>query len=395
MKAKLIGIGAAGNKAAMMAIEKGVFTRDEVMLINTTHKDMKEEYADINVIIGSGMGGCGKERARAKKIALESLKEDKLNLDGIVNGTEDTVIIVSSSEGGTGCGASTIIAKYIREVLNVNVHLFVFTGFEDDARGLQNTVEYFQDIQDSFIVEAISNKKFLNGKTTKQEAEQLANEEFCRRMRAYLGLDLKDSHQNIDETDMYKINNTPGFMTIEVRDFDGIKKREDFDALFEDMIYNTKSLDFTKSSKRIGIFLFATEKTQSIGFDLDAIKFHLGEPFEFYTHIQTTQTNESVAIIASGMKLPTNDVNKVYEEYQARTANVDKAKDNFFDNVSSMHMNSEDAMFDLNDDKLANPTNDRKNDFFGKVEKETKEVVIQVGNKNKKRSKEEFLNGQY
>lgn len=130
-------------------------------------------------------------------------------------------------------------------------------------------------------------------------------------------------------------------------------------------------------------------------FDLDAIKFHLGEPFEFYTHIQTTHTNENVAIIASGMKLPTNDVNKVYEEYQARTANVDKAKDNFFDNVSSMHMNSEDAMFDLNDDKLANPTNDRKNDFFGQVEKETKEVVIQVGNKNKKRSKEEFLNGQY
>ncbi len=70
MKAKLIGIGAAGNKAAMQAIENGVFNREDVLLINTTRKDMKDNYDDINVIIGSGMGGCGKERNRAKNFLL-------------------------------------------------------------------------------------------------------------------------------------------------------------------------------------------------------------------------------------------------------------------------------------------------------------------------------------
>ena len=43
MKAKLIGIGAAGNKAAMTAIENGVFDRKDVLLVNTTRKDMKDE----------------------------------------------------------------------------------------------------------------------------------------------------------------------------------------------------------------------------------------------------------------------------------------------------------------------------------------------------------------
>ena len=81
MKAKLIGIGAAGNKAAMAAIEQGVFGREEVLLINTTRKDMKDEYDDINVIIGGGMGGCGKERGRAKNITIESLKSEKLKID--------------------------------------------------------------------------------------------------------------------------------------------------------------------------------------------------------------------------------------------------------------------------------------------------------------------------
>ena len=34
--------------------------------------------------------------------------------------------------------------------------------------------------------------------------------------------------KNIDETDLYKIATTPGFMTIETKEFDGIKKQADF-----------------------------------------------------------------------------------------------------------------------------------------------------------------------
>ena len=197
MKAKLIGIGAAGNKAAMQAIENGVFNREDVLLINTTRKDMKDNYDDINVIIGSGMGGCGKERNRAKNITIDSLKSEKLKIDQFPGADDDAIVIVSSSEGGTGCGSSTILAKYIREVLNLNAHLVIFTGFEDDARGLQNTVEYFQELQDNYTVEAISNKKFLATSKNKQEAEHTANLEFCDRMRVYLGLDLVDSNKNL------------------------------------------------------------------------------------------------------------------------------------------------------------------------------------------------------
>ena len=387
MKAKLIGIGAAGNKAAMTAIEQGVFDRSDVLLINTTRKDMKEEYDDINVIIGAGMGGCGKERGRAKSITIDSLKSEKLKIDSLPDPDDDAVVIVSSSEGGTGCGSSTILAKYIREVLNINVHLVVFTGFEDDARGLQNTVEYFQELQDNYTVEAISNKKFLSTSKNKQEAERKANNEFCKRMRTWLGLDLVDSDQNIDETDLYKIATTPGFMTIETKEFDGIKKQADFDRLFEEMIYDTKSLDFTPTAKRIGVFMYASERSQNIGFDNAKIREELGEPFEFFTHIQTVPAGqERVCIMASGIKLPTEEVEKIYNEYKTRTSNVDKKKDGFFDQIGGMKLEEDDDMFNLSNSTVKNPTLKVKENFFDSVKDDV--LVINVdGKKGNKSSK--------
>ena len=263
----------------------------------------------------------------------------------------------------------------------------VFTGFEDDARGLQNTVEYFQELQDNYTVEAISNKKFLSTSKNKQEAERKANNEFCKRMRTWLGLDLVDSDQNIDETDLYKIATTPGFMTIETKEFDGIKKQADFDRLFEEMIYDTKSLDFTPTAKRIGVFMYASERSQNIGFDNAKIREELGEPFEFFTHIQTVPAGqERVCIMASGIKLPTEEVEKIYNEYKARTSNVDKKKDGFFDQIGGMKLEEDDDMFNLSSSVVQNPTVKIKENFFDSVKDDV--LVINVdGKKGNKSSK--------
>ena len=67
MKIKLIGSGAAGNKAALAAMENGVVEKDSVLLLNTTEKDVDPAYKDIFVQISTGaFKGCGKERNLAK-----------------------------------------------------------------------------------------------------------------------------------------------------------------------------------------------------------------------------------------------------------------------------------------------------------------------------------------
>ena len=62
MKAKVIGIGAAGSKAAINLIEKGVMKRENIILINSTIGDVPVNYRDITVQYSNSTGGAGKER---------------------------------------------------------------------------------------------------------------------------------------------------------------------------------------------------------------------------------------------------------------------------------------------------------------------------------------------
>lgn len=378
MKTKLIGIGAAGNKAAIKAIESGVFTKDNVRLMNTTDRDVNHNYDEISIIFGNQRGGCGKERNLAKKLMLAALKDGSVDLSNFIENDDDVVIIVSSSEGGTGCGASTILAKYIDSVLGKNIHLFVFTGFEQDARGLQNTLEYFKDLDEAFTIESISNKKFLDDSINKADAENKANEEFVKRLRVFLGLDLRESDQNIDETDLYKLSTTAGFMDIEKHELKNIKNTADLSAIIRETFDYSKSLEYEKTAKRIGIILNVSERTKNIDPDISVIFNYTGEAFEVYNHIQIANPGETeyIAIIVAGLKLPIEELKAVYDTYIQRTTNIDKTHDNFLDEIGGFDTVEEDSMFNLK----AKKKQKNAESFFDELEEETvkpvqKEVV--------------------
>lgn len=374
MKAKLIGIGAAGNKAAIKAIDSGIFPLNDVRLMNTTDRDINHKYDDISIIFGNQRGGCGKERDLAKKLMITALKDGSIDMNSIVSNEDDVVIIVSSSEGGTGCGASTILAKYIDSVMGKNVHLFVFTGFEQDVRGLQNTLEYFKDLDESFTVEAISNKKFLDESKNKAEAEDKANEEFVKRIRVFLGQELRESDQNIDETDLYKLSTTSGFMDIEKHVLHNIKNVSDMSNVIREIFDYSKSLEYEKTAKRIGIILNVSERTKNIDPDLSTIFNYTGEAFEVYNHIQIANPGEDeyIAIIVAGLKLPIDELKAVYYAYTARTTNIDKSSDNFLDDIGGFEVMEEDSMFNLKSKKKKKSTET----FFDELDEEYTEKSI-------------------
>lgn len=395
MNAKVIGIGAAGNKAAISLIEKGILPRKDILLVNSTIKDIPEFYRDISFQFEKDSGGCGKERDIAKELALTSLKEGILNLDGLLDPDDSTVIIVNSSEGGTGCGASIILAKYFKEVLEANVHMFVFTGFEDDGRGLQNTVEYFQEINEQYTVQAISNKKFLEEAGSKIKAEKLANEDFAMKIKILLGQIIVDSEQNIDETDLYKVSTTPGFMMIDWMKLDKIKNIEDFNKVMTNLIDHTKSLDIsTPSAKRLGVIFNVSEKTQDyIDFSAQVLRKKLGFPYEFFYHIQNEGDVEFIAYIASGMDMPMDEIKSIYDRYLEASNRVNKNKDSFFDTISGFRGNQEDTMFNMNRNQLNKKggTNADKKAFFGAFSMEPPTEPSKFSNTNLKVTKDKEI----
>ena len=359
----IIGMGAAGNKATIRAIELGVVDPLSTVLINSTKKDIPENYKEISLIIGNNLKGCGKERGIAKDAIVSYLKEN--DTFAKIPVTTDRVIIATSTEGGTGSGSAPILAKYIRDVLGYNVSIFAFTGFENDVRGLKNTIEFMKELDEETTIQIVSNKKFLddaNNNYTK--AHELANDEFCRRILIMSGEILDETDQNIDDTDLHKLIDAPGLLDITYSDIESpLKNVEMFDKMCSKMVDESKSIDFAPTASRLGIiFNGKLSSREAIDFSYKTFKNKYGEPFEEYTHLQENNSykKEFLACVASGMKLPIEAMQKTYEEYQNRTSKISKDRDSFFDAIVDFKESEDDKMFDMR----KRPVKANKEDFF-------------------------------
>ena len=300
MKTLLIGIGAAGNKAVMTAVNEGVVKEEDAIIINSTSKDFPKDFKGKTIVLSPKDTGCGKERSIAKEYAMAAIKAGKLNLENINNYT--TVIIATSVEGGTGSGSTPIIAKFFNQVFRRNTHIIAFAGFGEDVRGLGNTVEFFQEIDGSLVVQIIRNSAFLAEGGNKFKAEKLANLEMCKRIRIITGEDLIASEQNIDDTDILKVSNTSGYMMVENTYIDTpLVSKDDFNKLIRKMIMNTKSVKSkTPGVVRIGVILNIEENTEdAIDSSFEEIIKYYGTPHEFFMQKQWDGNREYISIIAS------------------------------------------------------------------------------------------------
>lgn len=357
----VFGLGAAGNKAVIRAMELEVISKAHGSIINTTLKDIPSDYTENAIIIGKNKG-CGKERSISLEAIKNYLKNNEMNL---IPADVDRVVVVSSTEGGTGSGAAPILAKYIRTVLGYNVSIFAFTGFENDARGLSNTLNFMNELDKDLPVQIISNKKFLkeaSGNFIK--AQELANDEFCKRLLIMSGAILEESDQNIDDTDLHKLIDAPGLLDITYTDIEEtIKNQDNFNDLCSSIIDETKSIDFEPSASRIG-FIFNGKPTtrDAIDFSYRVLKNKYGEPFEVYTHIQDNKSfkKEFIAIIASGMKLPLEEMKKAKDEFLERSSKVSTGKDAFFDEIGDLKIDEDNNVFNMQ----KRNTTVSKDDFF-------------------------------
>ena len=95
LQVKVIGIGAAGNKAAIKLIEDKVVQKEDVILMNSTMRDIPQEYKDMAIMIEGSFQGYAKERGLANQYITENLRQNKISLDTILRPEDKFVIIVT------------------------------------------------------------------------------------------------------------------------------------------------------------------------------------------------------------------------------------------------------------------------------------------------------------
>lgn len=398
---KVIGAGAAGNKAAINLIENG-FNQNNVTLINSTIKDIPEKFHDNAIIFGANsesLGGCGKERDIGKKMLLRDMKIGNTNLDTIADPDTNAIVIVSSTEGGSGSAATPIIAKYIKEVVGIPVIVCLFFGFNSDVRGMQNSIEICQELSDDYGVIGISNYKFLDScNGNKLKAETAANNLFVELIKILTGSTIVPGSQNIDDTDLYKLAITPGYMCIGSANISKIKNIDQFNKQVSQAIDESKLVDSNnKGAKRIGLIFDAPDNIYDyIDFSCNIISEEFGIPYEMYTHIQNTSNPGTITWIAVGMAMPIDEIKEIYDNYLKNSKSVNKAKDSFFDEVSSFKGNREDAMFNMLGQSNTTKAKDSFFENFGlttipsKPKTSNNKPLVKTVNPTKSDSKKEY-----
>lgn len=351
-KIKVIGTGAAGNKGVIDLIKAQLIGNDECILVNSTDRDVPEDFKEFLINIGDGRGGCGKEFSLGRELAEESLHSGDLGqaLELLIDDNDESIIIVTSAEGGTGNGSTRALAEYCDQELELNTHIVIFTGFEDDARGLANTVELFKSINKNAIVHIIRNSTFLNdAKGSYVLAEQLANQEFCRLYESICGLKISPSFQNMDETDLYKTVNYPGYcVSMSINLGKTNVTQESIDEAIKTALSDLKTYRNDNGKCRmLGVILSIYDPTIPVNRRFEVIRDFFGNAHDGFVHLQYCNEDEeqNVTFIVSGMDMPQKDIQSIYDRYKKESSTIKRGADNFFEKKDTLKTDSDEFDF--------------------------------------------------
>jgi len=134
-KIKVVGAGGAGGNAVNAMIERGL-NGVEFIVVNTDAQDLRKSLAPTKLQIGTrttkGLGSGGNPN-----LGREAAIEDQAKIVEALEGA-DMVFITAGMGGGTGTGASPIIAQAAKEIgaLTIGVATKPF-GFEGPKRNRQ------------------------------------------------------------------------------------------------------------------------------------------------------------------------------------------------------------------------------------------------------------------
>ncbi len=159
-KIKVVGVGGGGGNAVSSMISEGGITGVEFVVINTDAQALLNNKATLKVQIGEnltrGLGSGGDP-----EIGRQAAEESRENLKEELSGA-DMVFITCGEGGGTGTGASPVVAEVAKEVgaLTVAVVTKPFE-FEGSKRRLaaDEGIQRLKEKVDTLIV--VPNQRIL------------------------------------------------------------------------------------------------------------------------------------------------------------------------------------------------------------------------------------------
>ena len=202
----VLGVGGAGGNAINGMIAAGL-QGVEFVAVNTDTQDLKMSKAEAKIQLGSnltkGLGAGG-------KIDLGQASADE-SLNEIINFIQGSnmVFITAGMGGGTGTGASHVIARAAKElnILTVGVVTlpFSYEGPTKMQRALQGLKELKKHVDTNIVIPNQNLFKVASEKTTFEESFELSNRVLKHGVQSITDLMVRPGIINLDFADVETI----------------------------------------------------------------------------------------------------------------------------------------------------------------------------------------------
>ena len=207
----VIGVGGAGGNAINAMIEAGM-QGVEFVAVNTDAQDLKMSKADAKIQIGMNLTkglGAGAKHDIGQAAADESINEIVNYIQG-----SDMVFIASGMGGGTGTGASHVIAKAAREmnILTVGVTTlpFAYEGPKRMRRATAGLEELKRYLDTTIVVPNQNLFKIANESTGFEESFSLSNDVLKHGVQSITDLMVRPGMINLDFADVETVMSSSG-----------------------------------------------------------------------------------------------------------------------------------------------------------------------------------------
>ena len=202
----VMGIGGAGGNAINAMIEDGM-QGVEFVAVNTDAQDLKVNKADAKIQIGMNLTkglGAGAKHDIGQAAADESLNEIVTYLQGA-----NMVFITAGMGGGTGTGASHVVARAAKElnILTVGVITlpFSYEGPKRMRRAVDGWDKLKKHLDASIVVPNQNLFKIANEATTFEKSFSLSNDVLKHGVRSVTDLMVRPGLINLDFADVESV----------------------------------------------------------------------------------------------------------------------------------------------------------------------------------------------
>jgi len=221
----VLGVGGAGGNAINGMIEAGL-QGVEFVAVNTDAQDLKMNKAEAKIQLGANLTkglGAGGKNDLGQASADESLNE----IINFIQGS-NMVFITAGMGGGTGTGASHVIARAAKElnILTVGVVTlpFSYEGPSRMKRALEGLEELKKHVDTNIVIPNQNLFKVASEKTTFEESFELSNRVLKQGVQGVTDLMVRPGLINLDFADVETIMSGMGKAMMGTGEAEGDKR---------------------------------------------------------------------------------------------------------------------------------------------------------------------------